>query len=204
VLPGEIAISNAAGTVTKWRSTTSNSTITWSLIDTGSEETSTSYNLFATADTDVTGMVFSVSKSSAPSGSTYYRKIATFYNDASGNITDVKSLRPDDGTDFPDVAKGWISFNGTSTIAINDEYNVSGIVDNGEGDYTITWDTAFANANYAISLTCEDASGNELVMIAPKTSGITTTSVRINIKNGVDGSAADSPSIHLIAFGDRV
>ena len=32
--------------------------------------------------------------------------------------------------------KGWIDFNGTGTIAINDSYNVSGIVDNGTGDYT--------------------------------------------------------------------
>ena len=47
------------------------------------------------------------------------------------------------------IVKAWIQFNGTGTIAIQDSFNVSSIVDNGVGDYTINWDTDFANDDYA-------------------------------------------------------
>ena len=47
--------------------------------------------------------------------------------------------------------KAWIFFDGTGTIAIKDSYNVASITDNGTGDYTITWDTDFADTNYAWS-----------------------------------------------------
>lgn len=46
------------------------------------------------------------------------------------------------------VPKAWVQFNGTGSIAITDSFNVSGLVDNGTGDYTITIDTDFATANY--------------------------------------------------------
>jgi hypothetical protein len=47
-------------------------------------------------------------------------------------------------------AKAWINFNGTGTPAITDSYNISSITDNGLGDYTINFTTAFANANYVM------------------------------------------------------
>src|SRR3990167_7343123 len=150
VLPGEIAIPNSAASVVRYRETTSNTTITWADIDTGAEENSTSYNLFATGDTDVADMVFKISKSAAPSGSTYYRKIATFYNNSSGNIENVISLRNDNGTDSPDLVKAWVNFTGTGTVTINDSYGVSSVTDNGTGDYTVTWTTSFINDNYSV------------------------------------------------------
>jgi len=47
-------------------------------------------------------------------------------------------------------AKSWVNFNGT-VFAARDSLNVSGLVDNGAGDYTITFSNAFDNANYATS-----------------------------------------------------
>jgi len=46
-------------------------------------------------------------------------------------------------------AKAFVNFNGTGTVAITDSYNVSSITDNGVGDYTVNFTTAFANTNYA-------------------------------------------------------
>src|SRR3990167_10869611 len=111
VLPGEIAIPNAAVSTVRCRETTSNTTITWADIDTGAEANSTTYYVYATADTDVTDMVFKIStSSSAPSSTTYYRVIGQFYNNSSGNIESVLSYRPDHGTDYPDVVKAWVNF----------------------------------------------------------------------------------------------
>lgn len=49
------------------------------------------------------------------------------------------------------VAKAWVNFNGTGTVAIRGSFNVSSITDNGTGDYTINFTTAMTDANYAIS-----------------------------------------------------
>ncbi len=51
----------------------------------------------------------------------------------------------------PATAKAWVSIDGTGTIAILASYNVSGITDNGTGDYTVTFDTDFSDTNYAMS-----------------------------------------------------
>ena len=46
------------------------------------------------------------------------------------------------------IAKAWVNFNGTSTVAIRASYNVSSITDNGVGDYTVNFTTAMVDANY--------------------------------------------------------
>jgi hypothetical protein len=47
------------------------------------------------------------------------------------------------------ICEGWINFNGTGTIAIRDSFNVSGIVDDNTGLYTIALDRDFADENFA-------------------------------------------------------
>lgn len=47
------------------------------------------------------------------------------------------------------IAKAWVNFNGTGTVAIRDSFNVSSITDNGTGDYTVNFTTALPNANYS-------------------------------------------------------
>ncbi len=48
--------------------------------------------------------------------------------------------------------KAWVNFDGTTTgpVTVRDSFNVSGVVDNGVGDYTISWDTNFATVNYVV------------------------------------------------------
>ena len=48
------------------------------------------------------------------------------------------------------LAKAWVNFNGTGTVAIRASLNVSSITDNGTGDYTVNFTTALADANYSI------------------------------------------------------
>ena len=49
------------------------------------------------------------------------------------------------------LAKAWILFDGTGTIAISDSFNVSSISDGGTGYYTVTVSNAFSDANYCVS-----------------------------------------------------
>ena len=48
------------------------------------------------------------------------------------------------------LAKAWVNFNGTGTVAIRASFNVSSITDNGMGDYTVNFTTAMVDANYAV------------------------------------------------------
>jgi hypothetical protein len=47
------------------------------------------------------------------------------------------------------MARAWVNFNGTGTVAIRASGNVTSITDNGTGDYTVNFTTALADANYA-------------------------------------------------------
>ena len=46
------------------------------------------------------------------------------------------------------LAKAWVNFNGTGTVAIRAAGNVSSITDNGTGLYTINFTNAMSDANY--------------------------------------------------------
>lgn len=50
------------------------------------------------------------------------------------------------------MARAWVNFNGTGTVAIRGSGNVSSITDNGTGDYTVNFTTAMSDANYAPAL----------------------------------------------------
>lgn len=85
------------------------------------------------------------------------------------------------------IAKAWVNFNGTGTVAIRNSFNVSSITDNGTGDYTVNFTTAMPNANYAPSGFAGDSTANNFYV-----HGVTYTSssLRINVK--VAGTAFDS------------
>lgn len=47
------------------------------------------------------------------------------------------------------IAKAWVNFNGTGTVAIQASYNVSSITDNGVGQYVANFTTAMADTGYS-------------------------------------------------------
>jgi len=93
------------------------------------------------------------------------------------------------------VAKAWINFDGTGTIAISDSFLVSSISDGGTGIYTVTSSNAFSNANYATpSMTRNN-------YIVGKFGTVTTTAIIVeNRTNG--GSETDSPYVCVAKLGD--
>jgi len=53
------------------------------------------------------------------------------------------------GTQNGTLCRAWVNFNGTSTVAIRAQFNVTSITDNGTGDYTVNFSNAMSDANYA-------------------------------------------------------
>jgi len=54
------------------------------------------------------------------------------------------------------IAKAWVNFNGTGTIAARDSENVSSLTDDGVGIYTVNWTNDFGAADYSVSGTSTD------------------------------------------------
>lgn len=106
-------------------------------------------------------------------------------------------VNPADFKYHPGVAKGWINFNGTGTIAINASYNVSSISDGGTGVYTVTWDVDFSSANYAHSTSCAIGSGHV------NASAAAAGSSNVTCRTTTSGAALDSNHIQISAFGDQ-
>jgi hypothetical protein len=79
------------------------------------------------------------------------------------------------------IAKAWVNFNGTGTVAIRASYNVSSITDNGTGQYTINFTNAMTDANYSVVGAVSDASapgGSEV--FAMLRGGLSTTSCPVD------------------------
>ena len=77
------------------------------------------------------------------------------------------------------MAKAWVNFNGTGTVAIRDSYNVSSITDNGTGSYSINFTTSLSNANYSVSGMCEESGTGYAHLFIDRTYAISTSSVHI-------------------------
>jgi hypothetical protein len=75
-----------------------------------------------------------------------------------GAVTTAK-LGPDEQSG---LAKAWVNFNGTGSVAIRAQYNVSSITDNGVGDYTVNFTTGLADANYLTSETSPNGNSGGL------------------------------------------
>ena len=49
------------------------------------------------------------------------------------------------------LAKAWVRYNGTGTVAIADSFGMSSLADIGAGYYELTLSSAMGNANYSIT-----------------------------------------------------
>ena len=56
------------------------------------------------------------------------------------------------------LLKGWMSFDGESTVATRDSFNTTSLTDNGTGDYSMTISNPFSNNFYAS--VCDNESGS--------------------------------------------
>jgi hypothetical protein len=107
VSAGGVMVSNSTGATRLMLANAAATTVTWSNIDTGSEATSTTYYVYAVgSDTTDTTFTCKISTSStAPSGVTYYKRLGSFYNNASGNIESVS----DDDLSYQSGLGDWVS-----------------------------------------------------------------------------------------------
>ena len=121
------------------------------------------------------------------------------------NSTGQTTIVGEGGTTTTNVQQGlckcWIRFNGTGTIATNDSFNVSGITDEGTGDYTVTINNDMANDDYAYTaLSSRDNSASQVGLFGSiDTSLVTTGKFRLS---EVAGSFFDVGMVMCAIHGD--
>jgi hypothetical protein len=96
------------------------------------------------------------------------------------------------------TAKAWVNFNGTGTVAIRAAGNVSSITDNGTGDYTVNFTTAFADTNYSFTGVAEPSTGNTNYTVwgGPTSAAFVRTVSSIRVRTGyVSSTSANALSI---------
>ena len=104
------------------------------------------------------------------------------------------------------LAKAWINFNGSGTIAIRDSLNVTSITDAGTGDYHVTFTNAFTDANYSpvMNGSRDSAGSTDFKVMVLGNAGNALSAGQVNdIRCATNSNAAtDASSIWMPAHGD--
>lgn len=219
ILPGELAIPNAAGSTVRWRRNDSTLTLTAAAnLDTGSSFTnSTLYHIYAVADADAETFTGTISlSSSAPTGKTQYRKIGYFYVNASGEIISVGNIAGGDVTNLTFVSKnGDISTSSSSYSDMADmvlypvvsgrplELTWSGSLHNSAHSYCdIVFDVDGTDYGLGAYFGTSDAEGRELTTVSHVvyglSSGAKTAKVQWKSQSGTCNSYAVSNRVFTI------
>ena len=98
------------------------------------------------------------------------------------------------------MCRAWVNFNGTGTVAIRAEGNVSSITDNGTGDYTVNFTTAMPDANYAALASGVGNNNTTARFITIKNGGTySTTAVQVYVTD-VSAGSADTATVTVGIF----
>ena len=104
-------------------------------------------------------------------------------------------------------AKVWVNFNGTGTISIRDDGNVSSLTDNGTGNYTVSFSTAITDDDYSCfsnGLNAATVPSSSTFDYVTDTQTRTTSSTVIRsyywVNSGNDTVAYDNSVMDFVAF----
>lgn len=114
----------------------------------------------------------------------------------SGNPTLALHATPKQYVDLGSI-KGWALYN-QDTPAVLDSYNVTSIIDNSVGNFTVNWTTSFASANYAVA----GSAGEEVDRMFTALSKA-TGSFGGRVYDVTSGSLIDDSSVSIIATGNQ-
>jgi len=118
------------------------------------------------------------------------------------------------GTQIGTFCRAWVNFNGTtvtnpaSMTGVRGSFNVSSILDNGVGIYTVNFTTAMPDANYCVSLTGTGVTTNTdarhaiVINGSPAGGAATKSTTALQIISGITSSAVidDSVEVNVAIF----
>ena len=119
-------------------------------------------------------------------------------------VTDsAGSGNPDVGIDTSGIAKAWVNFNGTGTVAIRQAFNVSTITDNGTGNYTVNLTVAMPDTNYNFVTNSSNTNSSNILCIGQlnwDNPTKTTSALRLYNLKTTNGALTDQDTISVTIF----
>ena len=101
------------------------------------------------------------------------------------------------------AAKAWVNLNGTGTIALRDSFNVTSILDNSTGNYTVTSVSSMSDANFVCCANAGRTGGDLLNASNNETSYARTTStLRTEINRSNSDTQYDATIVESMWMGD--
>ena len=100
------------------------------------------------------------------------------------------------------IAKAWVNFNGTGTIAARDSENVSSLTDNGTGDYTVNINNDMADGNYAMASAGGGTAGNFNTSVSVGNFLAAPTGSAIRVVSLYGTSQSDCGQANVAILGD--
>lgn len=98
------------------------------------------------------------------------------------------------------MARAWVIFNGTGTVAIDDDQNVTSISDGGTGIYTINLTTAMPSATYAIPTSGHASTASSAAGRVTEPYSLTTSGVNIVTAASSSGTVADNAIVTAVFY----
>ena len=98
------------------------------------------------------------------------------------------------------ACRAWVNFDGTLTSGnIRASGNVSSVVRNGTGNYTVNFTTAMPDANYAPIALCKSATGSDIISPGiDKLTNLSTSSFRLRTSESTAGGS-ENPDVVAVA-----
>lgn len=121
------------------------------------------------------------------------------------NSSSPPAFQNTSGTEVGTLCRAWVNFNGTGTVAIRAQFNVSSITDNGVGDYTVNFTTAMPDANYSATTGYRRSAvgdGNLTCFCPMQGTTPLTSSIRVQPRNayGTGGGPEDVDYLSVSIF----
>ena len=102
------------------------------------------------------------------------------------------------------IAKAWVNFNGTGTVAIRTSYNVSSITDDGTGKYDVNFSTAMSDNDYSVvsdgRYDTGDSAGSSICSV--RREALTTSKFGVRGANVEAATFSDFEMVSAIVFGN--
>ena len=105
------------------------------------------------------------------------------------------------------AAKAWVVFDGTAVTTdltgVGNSYNITSVVDNATGDYTINFATDFSSIEYAFALSAEIGTSSSHSGVAGQKTNTARSAGAFPIFVGVGAAGLDLDYVSGIFFGDH-
>ena len=131
-------------------------------------------------------------------------KAANVQNTGSGAPT----FKNSSGTEIGQLIKAWVNFDGTGTVSITDDFNVSSITDVNTGRFQINMTNALSNANYVVGGSAGmNGDGYGAILVFNDDTGAdgmtpTTSAFRIRTVQGNNLTFVDKDYVAVMVIGD--